>query len=423
MSVYQVMPDLPPEDYEALKADIALRGVLVPVEKDEMGNILDGHHRVRACEELGRDDYPVVVRSGMSEAEKRVHALALNIYRRQLDRDSRAPILAQLRAQGMSYRAIAEVAGVSEGTVRNDVKSTAQSCAVDQPERIVGKDGKSRPASRPVSVFATSPAQAQAVMDMVAESPEVIGRMAGTVTAREVASAVHSEKIAAIKESHARLPKAGEGRASLRHTDAGRFLADLPERSADLLLTDPPYSTDVEDVEAFAHSWLPLALSRVRSTGRAYVCIGAYPDELQAYLTAPRAGFALEQVLVWTYRNTLGPSPAHLYKLNWQAVLYFVGPDAPPLDCPVMVEQFSVQDISAPDGRQGNRYHSWQKPDELAERFIRHSTTPGALVIDPFACTGTFVAAAARLGRIGMGCDIDAAALEIAAARGVDILT
>src|SRR5690606_23894638 len=52
----------------------------------------------------------------------------------------------------------------------------------------------------------------------------------------------------------------------------------------DLLLTDPPYSTDVDDIEEFAASWLPVALAKVKPTGRAYVCVGAYPHELRAYL-------------------------------------------------------------------------------------------------------------------------------------------
>ncbi len=42
---YQVMPSMPPEQFAALKADIAERGVLVPIDVDEDGHILDGHHR------------------------------------------------------------------------------------------------------------------------------------------------------------------------------------------------------------------------------------------------------------------------------------------------------------------------------------------------------------------------------------------
>jgi hypothetical protein len=193
----------------------------------------------------------------------------------------------------------------------------------------------------------------------------------------------------------------------------------LPEQEpCDLLLTDPPYSTDVEDIAAFAWSWMPLALSRVKPTGHAYVCVGAYPDELVAYLTAPCAGMTLANILVWTYRNTLGPVPKRGYKLNWQAVLYFHGPEAPSLTFPDMLEQFSVQDINAPDGRFGERYHTWQKPEELARRLIAHSTEPGQTVLDPFAGTGTFVLVAHRMGRVARGCDVSEAMLGIAEIRG-----
>jgi 16S rRNA G966 N2-methylase RsmD len=189
----------------------------------------------------------------------------------------------------------------------------------------------------------------------------------------------------------------------------------------DLLLTDPPYSTDVEDVESFAAAWLPLALKKVKPTGRAYVCIGAYPRELAAYLALDPGHLTLSQVLVWEYRNTLGPSPTHDYKLNWQAILYYRGPDAPPLDCPEMVEQFTVQDLNAPDGRLGDRYHAWQKPDKLGDRLVRHATQPGQLVLDPFSGTGAFLLAAARLDCEALGCEIDPEMLTIAAERGCQV--
>ena len=50
---WKLMPDLPEEAYQSLKASIAERGVLVPIELDETGAVLDGHQRLRACEELG----------------------------------------------------------------------------------------------------------------------------------------------------------------------------------------------------------------------------------------------------------------------------------------------------------------------------------------------------------------------------------
>jgi hypothetical protein len=80
---------------------------------------------------------------------------------------------------------------------------------------------------------------------------------------------------------------------------------------------------------------------------------------------------------------------------------------------------FSVQDINAPDGRLGNRLHTWQKPDELANRLIRHGSKKGDLVVDCFACTGTFLIAAAKFDRIAKGCDISEDNLKIAKQRGL----
>jgi hypothetical protein len=43
--------------------------------------------------------------------------------------------------------------------------------------------------------------------------------------------------------------------------------------------------TDVKNVGEFASQWVPLALSRVKPTGRAFIFTGAYPEELHAHLT------------------------------------------------------------------------------------------------------------------------------------------
>lgn len=194
--------------------------------------------------------------------------------------------------------------------------------------------------------------------------------------------------------------------------------AHLKEK-CDLLLTDPPYSTDVTDIEEFVDLWLYRTLEGVKDTGFAYIFIGAYPEEVRAYLNAKTPDhIRLEQILVWTYKNTLGQNPKDRYKLNYQNCLFYRGINAPMLDCPLTAEQWAVQEINAPDGRQGDRYHAWQKPMEIAERFIRHSTKEGDRVYDPFACTGTFLLAAAKLGRKAYGCEIDENNAKIAIERG-----
>ena len=199
----------------------------------------------------------------------------------------------------------------------------------------------------------------------------------------------------------------------------GDGAAHRQPKSYDLLLTDPPYSTDVPDIQAFVDGWLYNALDNVKPTGSAYIFVGAYQAETIAYLTAKIPDhMQFVQRLVWTYKNTLGQNPKDRYKLNYQDILFYRGVDAPPLDCPLTSEQWAVQEVNAPDGRQGDRYHAWQKPMELAERFIRHSTRPGMSIFDPFACTGTFLLAAAKLGRIATGFEISEKNAAIAFERG-----
>jgi site-specific DNA-methyltransferase (adenine-specific) len=278
------------------------------------------------------------------------------------------------------------------------------------------KPDKAKARDQAADVVSVSPRMVQYAKEIKAKNPEAFERVkSGEVTVNEVQQEIKREKREAIKIEQ---NKQVEIRATVTLAQCTQWLDT--QQLCDLLLTDPPYSTDIEDIEAFACTWLPVALAKVKPTGRAYVFIGPYPNELLAYLTVAKSitNMTLENILVWTYRNTLGPTPKHKYKNNWQACLYFIGKDAPPLDCPEMVEQFSVQDISAPDGRQGDRYHEWQKPIEIAERFVRHSTKPGDLVLDPFAGTGTHLLAAAKLGRVAHGCDINQSMLDIAIKRG-----
>ena len=82
-----LLPDLNPWEYDALKESIRRWKVILPVVKDESGDIIDGFQRVRACDELGIADYPVLTLAGLTEDEKRDHAYVLNLVRRRLNQE------------------------------------------------------------------------------------------------------------------------------------------------------------------------------------------------------------------------------------------------------------------------------------------------------------------------------------------------
>ena len=88
---------------------------MVPIEYDEHGNVLDGHHRLKICVELGIKDFPTVYRPGLSEADKRIHARMLNMARRHLTQEQRRGLIREQLTETpeKSDRQIAAGLGVS----------------------------------------------------------------------------------------------------------------------------------------------------------------------------------------------------------------------------------------------------------------------------------------------------------------------
>jgi len=156
---YQLLPPLGREEREAMRADIEARGVMVPVEVDETGAILDGHHRDAIARELGIEA-PRIVRAGMTEAEKRDHVLKLNLLRRQLGPNAwaaafralaanRGTALGQGRRNDRTSATVAEVAaelGVTYRTARRRL-SLADSLA-SRPDLAAAVDSGDMPAAR-----------------------------------------------------------------------------------------------------------------------------------------------------------------------------------------------------------------------------------------------------------------------------------
>src|SRR5207244_2116305 len=76
-----LVPRMAPDAYAAFKADIAARGVQVPIEITSAGVILDGHERRRAAQELAIAELDVLVVEPADEFE---HIVLCAIQRRQL---------------------------------------------------------------------------------------------------------------------------------------------------------------------------------------------------------------------------------------------------------------------------------------------------------------------------------------------------
>ncbi len=149
---YQLLPPLSDDDFKALHDDIALNGVKVPVEYDDAGEILDGHHRVAICKMLGLTDWPRFVRHDLSEERKRSHARSLNFARRHLSgAQKQAVIESHLKdAPDISNRAIAKDLGVDHKTVSAARRRLVDGGEIPHHEKVVGRNGVAQPIAKPI---------------------------------------------------------------------------------------------------------------------------------------------------------------------------------------------------------------------------------------------------------------------------------
>jgi N6-adenosine-specific RNA methylase IME4 len=170
---------LRPEEHDALQTDIARRGVLVPVEIDEHGQILDGHHRAAIARQLGLP-CPAIVRAFPTEEAKREHVLKLNLARRHLD-----PI-----RWGLAFRQLLAVRGVAWGQGARNDRTSATVAEVAREVGVPYRTARFRLAQTEAFEEVTAAAQAAPdkygpLLEEVARTGRVHGAYRKLVTLRQ----------------------------------------------------------------------------------------------------------------------------------------------------------------------------------------------------------------------------------------------
>jgi ParB-like nuclease domain len=135
-----LVPSLKPEEYESLKESIKQNGLWVPIIVNSQGVILDGHHRYKACQELGIKEPKTMIKDFSDKLQEQMFVIDSNLQRRQLNNFQRTElalksksILEQIAKQNESLGGkgdrnltplgrvdehIGQRAGVSRDTVR-----------------------------------------------------------------------------------------------------------------------------------------------------------------------------------------------------------------------------------------------------------------------------------------------------------------
>lgn len=398
---YQLFDPLTVEEYAALKADIAEHGILVPVEVDELGHILDGHHRVKAWQELKAEgvdvqDYPRIVRLDMTEDEKRRHARVLNLMRRHLSKTQMTPHFVALRQNGMGLEDIAKATGKGYGTVQEALSSAYRNRQADLPATVVGKDGKTYPTQyqpRRPAVFANNKRTENAAKKLQGQVVDDLDR--SVMDLREGKRIVKQQS----DEKQLAQVVASVSPVEIPWLLVGDFRSvgqQVPDASVDLIFTDPPYdeaaSALFDDLAQFA--------ARVLKPGGILL---TYSGQLHL----PQIYAAMGQHLQYMWTCAIG----HGGGANWIRKWHLLNQWKPILmyGRPPIKRWWANSFADYVIGGKEKADHEWQQALGEALHYIQAVCPPSGVVCDPFLGSGTTALAAKRLGMQYIGIEKDPA--------------
>lgn len=243
--------------------------------------------------------------------------------------------------------------------------------------------------------------------------------------------------------------------------DALELLGSLEGASVDLVVTDPPYAIGKDSWDEFASlesyvSWCDQWLAEVSRIlapgGTAYVC--GFSEILAEIKVRSQRHFPGGcRWLIWHYRNkaNLGSD----WGRSHESILHWRKSPGHKLDIDSVREPYNahtkryptrVQAVSSQYGG-GKRRDTWQphplgakprdvfevpvlcngtaektghptqKPIELIQKFVRASSSPGQLVVDPFGGSGTTAVVCEQESRRWIVGDADARYLGVARRR------
>ena len=385
-----LLPQLSREQYDGLKADIEKRGVKVPIEIDaDTGQILDGATRLKICNELGIKDIPSIKRSFASEAEKKEHALRLNMLRRHMD----------VVAWGIAFKKLLEVKGVELGQGSSASKRWHESATVADLSKSVGVPLRS--ARRRVEWA-----------EALESKPELLEKVqSGELSAKQAVAEIKKKRRQKKKEQERSMAARKGEKAKLQenikfiHGDfrAKKISEAIEIESISLILTDPPYGKFATTL------WTDLAIFAKRTLKPNGVLI-AYSGQM--HLAEVFSALSAHLTYYWTIAalHTHGQLRLWKYKVwnSWKPIIIWTNGKP---------KHEWFRDVVEAGSTETKDLHDWAQPTAQAKFLIESFSAINDLIVDPMCGSGTIPIAAYELGRRAIGVEQERRSYLIAKGR------
>jgi DNA modification methylase len=183
-------------------------------------------------------------------------------------------------------------------------------------------------------------------------------------------------------------------------------LKSMPDKSVDLVLTDPPYGVNLsyDTYEDTEDSWFKLMTGFIPEARRVAKMV-IMPSCQIKRLPWIYQNYPPDWLICW-YKGSSG-SVGYVGFNDWEPLLVYGK------NTNVMHDYVAVKNSE----RMGNYGHPCPKPVQLARWLIERATKEGQIVCDPFCGSGTTCVAAKILGRKYIGIEISPVYAEIARKR------
>lgn len=205
--------------------------------------------------------------------------------------------------------------------------------------------------------------------------------------------------------------------ARIYNADCFDVMATFPNGCIDLIVTDPPYGIGyTRHLEWGRGRWQkPIANDNsleawiraasecrriLKPGGHIYMFCGW--SNIETTKAAFERSFRLANLIVWAKTHVGRERAGDRYAMRHEFVLFGHNAQRAPLRG-VGRGVFMCDSVSPL-----KRTHPTEKPVSLLAQFIKNSSTPGQIVFDPFMGTGSTGAAATMMGRLFIGCELDA---------------